>query len=104
MMTWFGKRHDAPLYSECPQTETPVGRGCVYCDEPIAMGDDGFIYAGGDTMHRECHLRGVIGSVAHQQKRCSCYGGNGNGEEEGMTRRQDAQAALEYFERHGIRN
>jgi hypothetical protein len=38
---WFGRRYSAPLYSECPQTETPVGTNCVYCTEVILAGEDG---------------------------------------------------------------
>lgn len=95
-MMWFGKRYPAPAYAECPQTETPAGRDCVYCDETIAVGDDGWILHDGAVLHRECNLRGVIGSVAHQQKRCSCFGGDD--EEDGMTRREGARAALDYFE------
>lgn len=42
--------------------------------------------------HRECLLRGVIGSVGHQEGKCSCYGGT---EEDppGMTKREAATAA-----------
>jgi hypothetical protein len=98
-MVWFGQRHPAPAYSDCGQTATPVGTTCVYCSELIAMGDDGWVYADGSIMHRECHFRGIIGSAAHQQRRCSCFGGgNGNGEDEGMTRREGARAALDHFE------
>jgi len=97
-MMWFGKWHPAPAYSDCPQTETPAGRACVYCDELIAVGEDGWIYDNGSVHHRECQFRAVVGSVAHQQKRCSCFGGNGTDKEDGMTRREGAQAALDYHE------
>jgi hypothetical protein len=87
------------MYDDCPQTETPVGSTCIYCDELIAMGEDGVILADGTSvLHRECNLRMVAGSLAHQQRRCTCYGGTGSDEEEGMTRRQGAQAVLEYLE------
>jgi hypothetical protein len=65
------------------------------------MGDDGWILHGGSVLHRECNLRGIIGSVAHQQKRCSCFGGTDSDEEDGMTRRERAQAAMDYFVSHG---
>jgi hypothetical protein len=101
---WFGKKYPARAYADCPQTETPVGEPCVHCDERIEAGDDGWFYANGPVAHRECYLRGVIGSVAHQERRCSCFGGSARDEEEGMTRRQGAKAAVEYFETHGIRH
>jgi hypothetical protein len=98
-MMWFGKKHPAPAYADCPQTETPVGRACFYCQEQIAMGDDGWILVDGHMLHRECSLRSMIGSVAHQQRRCSCYGGGAASEgESGMTRRQAAKAAMDYFQ------
>jgi len=100
MMTWFGKRYPAPAYADSPQAETPVGAKCTYCDEVVRIGDDGWILGDGSVLHRECNLRAVIGSVAHLQKRCSCYGGTGN-HEDGMTRRQGALAAMEYWETHG---
>jgi hypothetical protein len=94
-MMWFGTRYPAPLYDDSPQTETPVGRECEYCDELIAVGDDGVILVGGTILHRECNFRMIIGSVAHQEKRCSCFGGNA-AHDDGMTRREGARAALEY--------
>jgi hypothetical protein len=93
-MSWFGKRYDAP-YCECPQTETPVGVRCLYCAEAIDAGDDGLIYADGSVFHRECHVRLVVGSIGHQQQRCSCYGGDDDSED-GMTPRDGAKAALKY--------
>jgi len=97
-MMWFGKRLHAPSYASCPQTETPAGRGCVYCEELVAMGDDGWILVDGSIFHRECFFRGVAGSAAHQQGLCSCYGGSGGDKEDDMTRREGARAALAYFE------
>jgi hypothetical protein len=95
---WFGKRLAAPAYADCPQTETPAGRACIYCAELIVMGDNGWILVDGSTLHRECYLRGFTGSLAHQRKSCSCYGGGD--EEDGMTRREGALAAVRYFERN----
>lgn len=98
---WFGTRHTAPAYETRYQTATPVGAECCHCDEPIAKGDDGWIYANGPVAHRECYLRQIVGSVAHQQRLCSCFGGVGC-DEEGLTKRQAAKAALDYWELHGV--
>jgi len=98
--------------------KTPIGTLCLWCREPIEDGDSGFVYRsagfpealciepvaiGGDgsyvVEHRECHLRQIIGSVAHVQKRCSCFV---NGAEETdppeLTRRQAARLAVELWE------
>ena len=101
MMMWFGKSYPAPAYADCPQTETPVGKDCRYCEEAVRQGDDGWFLYDGTILHRECNLRMAVGSVAHQEGRCTCFGGTANDEVDGMTVRQGAQAALEYFEAHG---
>lgn len=82
----------------------PVGERCLHCGEPIAAADTGFITpyidrSGGcaaRAFHRECMLRNVLGSVGHQRKKCSCYGGT---EEDppGMTKREAARAAVRLF-------
>lgn len=68
---------------------------CPGCDEPIADTDQ-LAPSYSQPMHYECGLRAVLGSLGHQRKRCSCYGGN---EEDppGLTRRQAAMAATLYF-------
>lgn len=68
---------------------------CAWCDEPILDGEKRAPNHRQPT-HYECGLRGAIGSLGHQRKLCSCYGGT---EEDppGMTRRQAAVAAAMYF-------
>jgi hypothetical protein len=109
-MKWFGKPGTGAAFAGCEQTETPVGDLCRHCHEPINEGEDGWLIPSIDygaaelAFHHACHLRQIIGSVAHQQRRCSCYGGTASGEEDGMTRREGAEAALRYFEGHGQQN
>lgn len=114
---WFGKMYDAPMYFSTAETSTPVGIPCVHCDEVIVEGDDGVVLPGGGispvcdpfhdgrvfnedgvpmcAFHRSCFLRGTIGSVAHVQRRCSCYvPGADEGDPPEMTRRQAAEAAV----------
>ncbi|HEY7233875.1 MAG TPA: hypothetical protein VH539_06975 [Gemmatimonadaceae bacterium] len=105
-MRWFGRRYRAPLYHEIDRTATPVGVACFHCDELIVDGDDGFAIPsfahneGIIYLHRECQLRGVLGSVSHIQKLCSCYvPGSLCGDPEGMTRREAARAAVREYER-----
>jgi hypothetical protein len=101
---WFGKSPFGPVCNGTEQVETPVGQSCIYCQEAIAEDDEGIVMPYHETevswkpTHRECLLRQVVGSVGHQQKRCSCHGGT---EEDppGLTKREAAKAAVALFER-----
>ncbi|MES2729967.1 MAG: hypothetical protein V4621_07755 [Pseudomonadota bacterium] len=79
------------------QIETPIGQPCAWCEEPIQEGDMGTQTGKGPAIHHECSMRGALGSVGHQKKLCSCYGGNQEDPPE-MTRREAAIAACIYFE------
>ncbi len=80
------------------QVDTPIGSACLHCKETIVEGDIGTVNYGGQIMHYECGMRGVIGSVGHLMGKCSCFGGD---EEDppGMTVREAAQAACTLWER-----
>jgi hypothetical protein len=68
---------------------------CPCCDEEV-LDTDRRAPSYGQPVHYECGLRAALGSLGHQRRRCSCYGG----EEEdppGLTRRQAAMAATLYF-------
>ena len=44
---------------------------CAYCDEPIRLiGDDFENWANGQQVHRECGIRAIAGSAAHQLHEC----------------------------------
>ncbi len=90
-MKGFGDKCNPDL----EQTPVPVGQLCADCDEPFAEGDSG-IWLNNDTLpqHLECFMRQILGSVAHQRKRCACYGGP---EEEDMPGFSPRQAALAAF-------
>ncbi len=96
---------------------------CIYCNEPLDQGDlpiaeghhdtrrgdlpcvphDPTLFGPGgaagctSNLHRECFFRILGGSVAHQLKRCACYGGEDAGDPPGMTLREGARAALREF-------
>jgi hypothetical protein len=91
---FFGPAHMMQDYER--QVAPPIGQACLLCEEAIAEDDIGTIRAG-QVIHYECQMRSVIGSVGHQLRRCSCFGGT---EEDppGMTRRQAAQAACALWE------
>ena len=76
---------------------------CAYCDEPIRPGEDFETWAADQHarfpetyVHKECAIRAVIGSAAHQLRECSCYGGTRE-DPPGMTTRQAAVLAFETF-------
>jgi len=83
-----------------------IGTECVYCKEPLEAGDlvlpvnmviDGV--AEQRLEHRNCGLRRMIGSVAHVQKRCSCYiEGATETDPPELTKRQAADLAVELWE------
>src|SRR5262245_45525506 len=100
MMEWFGP---APFSLACTDTmrvETPTVP-CVWCAESFTDADEGYTVPHcGDTINRqpwhvECWLRQLSGSVAHIERRCSCYvDGSDEGDAPNLTRRQAAAAAM----------
>jgi hypothetical protein len=102
MMRWFGAAPFSPLCVDVPHVPTPVGAVCIYCEEPIAAGERGYFYSGTppQPVHYECFVRQIVGSVAHQQQRCSCYGGHDE-DPPGLSRRDAARLALLALEGRG---
>lgn len=95
-----------PIAESLPHVETPVGWECLRCEEPIAPGDSGMVQLlltleGGRPVatHRECHLRGVFGCVAHQRKHTcdrTCV------DDPALSKREAARAAVAHWEKvHG---
>lgn len=95
-MKYFGRIE----HPHMEKTDTPRGSCCQWCGEEFEAEASGFMIGGFPRglvpYHRECFIRSVIGSVGHQQKRCSCYGGK---EEDppGLSKRQAAMVALAEF-------
>jgi hypothetical protein len=107
-MQYFGPTPwgDEALWVE----EAPKQAHCVQCKEAVLEGEYGvtmpqllILPAGREVvtgvLHRECYLRQIYGSVGHQRRKCSCFGGI---EEDpvDMTVREAARAAVEEAERH----
>ena len=68
---------------------------CQHCGEPILPGEPiGPVQNA--LLHHECFFRSVAGSVGHQKHECSCYDQTDTSEY-GLTKRQAAKAALEYY-------
>ena len=82
----------------------PASESCLYCTEPFTDGDSGkatpYVRADGTSapchVHKECMLREVLGSMAHLERRCRCYGGIDDGRS-----RADALAVWEWVQRNG---
>ena len=75
---------------------------CGHCEETVGMKEGGYILPTfGDRQftpyHEPCFIRTIVGSVSHQQRTCSCFGGVLTDEPKGMTRRQSARASVMYF-------
>lgn len=83
----------------------PVGEKCMHCEEPIGPEDEGFLIrhlcehgSNHAPYHRECFIRGVVGSVAHQLRQCSCFvPGATCGDNPKLTKRQAAKSAWQMF-------
>lgn len=114
-MKWFGKSWNAPVCDPRDHITTPVGKPCFYCKESIEENDSGLMHIHiGDTArmvpeHYECFLRGIIGSVSHIEKTCSCYfKGSTENDPPGMSLREAARAAViakeAYEKRLGLQN
>jgi hypothetical protein len=100
MMQWFGPEPFAAMCAELPRVEIPVGVACSWCEEAITAVDRGGFYLSGAVQptHAECFIRAVVGSVAHQQRRCSCHGGTGE-DDPALSKRAAAIAAAAEWER-----
>lgn len=85
----FRKEHET-------QIDTPVGMTCIHCEELIVEGDTGTIEWQDGVFHYECRIRLVAGSVGHQMRKCSCYGGTEE-DRPGITKRQAAIKATNVF-------
>lgn len=102
-LEYFGPAKYMKLFET--RIKTPVGQECMHCHEAIKEGDVGTMQHFNGALvplHHECALRGIAGSVGHQRKLCSCFGGTEE-DPEGMTTRQAAIAAADYFYKHGER-
>lgn len=70
---------------------------CPLCDEPVTPQDDAAPLNGHPRgCHRACLVRASAGSVGHQLGECDCHG-KVDTSEQGMTRRQAAEAALRFW-------
>lgn len=72
---------------------------CCFCDEPLDALDEAYHRHHGTPplWHRTCLLRCLVGGVHHQQGVCMCCGGDRPPDPPGLTRREAAKLATEYY-------
>lgn len=72
-MLWFGESWGAPVCVSTDSTDTPVGRDCGFCNEPIKDGDRGLLlpFMGAETEPKDLpyHLRCFLQSVGAMNDR-----------------------------------
>lgn len=110
-MEYFGERWgDVPTLNLGPMVVTPVGQNCFDCNEEFVAGDQGVMIGvvpdAKRPVHRECHLRALLGSIGHLLKVCHCFRTESAGPIEdfpGITRRQNAMLVMAWIDRYGYR-
>lgn len=104
-MRFFGPTlwGSALLDPSAAMSGTPA-QPCLHCHEGFDANDYGIVlpHVGPEGMsfvslHRECQMRALFGSVGHQQGQCACYGGTQE-DPPGMTAREAAKAAYALYE------
>lgn len=102
-MNFFGYYNGlAPLFDLGHWTaRTPIGEECAWCREPIHRGENGVDLENGNCEHIECYIVSIVGSVAHQERRCACYDGFAECEDSQMSRRDAAKAAFKNWQQWG---
>ena len=75
----------------------PMG-ACLWCNELLADNERHPLVR---TMHKECAVRSVVGSIAHIEGRCRCYcPGSEEDDPPELSRREAARVAYVAFCRH----
>jgi len=82
----------APIIALLKQLSTDGRLLCGHCQEAITAHDTRAPFDAHLPLHYECGIRMALGSLAHVERRCSCYvDGSEAGDPEGVTRRQAAR-------------
>jgi hypothetical protein len=105
---WPSEELRAPICEDDSlRTPTPLGESCAWCEEPILQGEGGVWMlhwepdgAVEKPWHQECSFRTVMGSKAHLEQRCTCYGGQDH-DDPNMTAREEAIWVLNYWTSKG---
>lgn len=107
-MRWFGTPWPAPDWpapvcgDERMRVMVPLGQICLSCGEAVELDDSGVMTCYTEVaptgewvtsirpQHAECLVRGMLGSLAHLERRCSCYGGTDH-DTPGLSVREEAR-------------
>lgn len=107
MPLWFGAESWCPATDVGTRQETPVGRRCYHCDEPIDEGDCGYLRfgfgrQGSIPIHRECDFRMVMGGVEcmRRQRAGTHIVGDHDPDPPDLSKRAAAQAAWAFWNEH----
>ena len=102
-MNFFGYYNGlAPLFELGHWTaKIPIGEKCAWCDEPIFRGENGVELENGNCEHIECFIVSIVGSVAHQERRCTCYDGFVDCQQDEISKRETAKAAFLHWQNWG---
>jgi len=86
----------APLFELGHWTvRTPIGAICAWCHEPIHRGENGVDLENSSYEHIECFITSIVGSVAHQEHRGTCYDSFVDDcQQDEISRRETAKAAF----------
>ena len=102
-MNFFGYYNGfAPLFELGHWTsKTPIGATCTWCHEPIQDRENGVDHGNGNCEHIECFVTSIVGSTAHQERRCICYNGFTDCKDNEMSSRETAKAAFKNWQQWG---
>lgn len=105
MIRYQGRKWDAPFTDDA--IEAVITGTCGWCYEEVTVEDNAVETAallesgpGMLPMHLECHIRMMLGSVAHLEGRCTCRSGSEREDDAYGSVRQEAQATLEWLISH----
>jgi len=99
-MRYQGRLWDAPAFDDAVQQDL-TEHVCIMCTGEIEPDDNACLTPVGQYFHLECWLRPVMGSIAHLEGRCSCFGGTDDHfEGEQLPYRDDARATLQWLIDH----
>jgi hypothetical protein len=91
----------APLFELGHWTNSPIHATCAWCHELIQRGENGVDHGNGNCEHIECFITSIVGSIAHQERRCTCYDGFTDCKNDEMSRRDIAKVAFKNWQQWG---
>jgi hypothetical protein len=91
----------APLFDLGHWTKEPTAATCAWCNEIIRHGENGVDHGNSYYEHIECFIASIVGSVTHQERHCTCYGGFIDCHQDEISKRETARAAFLHWQNWG---